>query len=634
MSQALGWAISSKQGTVTIKAICASAAGPVCKASQFIMNPEGFVQGQGISVLSEASPELSQTISAATNPQGFIAQELLTHVAKENPKAAGSLGEALTISSQLQELSLIDGDVQLDKKGDVTRASFTVTEEGQIGNIISKDFEKDDVLIRNTEVQKEKGETTLIFKENGYVKIKDKLFMNVEKGGKLKVNEQGEITEADITSTGGGTYELGGRQIQVEKDTRIVYKDGKLEIYGLEKTVEIDDQKINIHREIITVEQDKITGADFTIDEKRFIGIDGKNAEVTLAEQGYILGKNTQLESDRMIITSKEGNVLFSNMCGESSHDNYITPCKGTLTTEGKGFSVQLKKGRNFGLNIRENNRLILDMDGGKASIENGAISIALKEKDASIKITNGDVITTHKHTAEGTQVTTTLESIGGIADVEIVTVTESDGWSCAVETDEEGNIESSYCPSQSTPTTAAIADLTGMVDWGRLKSKCKNIVNSGIKNVKKRLAGQPKRQITIDKSEFSEGVNIYPDTVKQIEIESDCIGCRYYIVEGQDETNNDIHYILSIDENGVAGYFEEKDGKIGRPISTLNQYESQALGLVPPAEIVRKYREEERPKGELEYYSHGVWYMKDATIWQMQPDGTVKCVNCDPPKE
>lgn len=232
LSQALGWVVSAKQGNWEVKALCAVSQGAACEGAQFLVSPEGYVQGKGIGMLGQASPELGKAISAVTNPQGFITQEAITEIAKKNPEAAGGLGEALKTVKQLKAFGVQDGNFKLDAEGKVKEASFKAgKQEGKIGNIVSKDLKEEEVLVSNINFDKKNGVSILTFEENGYVKIKDSLFMNIQRGGNLKVNEKGELIEASFaTNENGGTYVIGNDKISVPPNSKVIFKNDQITI--------------------------------------------------------------------------------------------------------------------------------------------------------------------------------------------------------------------------------------------------------------------------------------------------------------------------------------------------------------------------------------------------------------------
>lgn len=359
----------------------------------------------GMKGLSFASPEAAQivqTVISIQNPaawaQGYVTQqisgEIMAEIAKQSSEAAQAIQQYNQVKGWIDQGAQITEDLKLNDKGTLAGGSITMSDEMQdVSSLISSDLEEGSIKVANAEVsaKEEGGDVTFTAKEGASIEINGKKYENLKEGSTIIIGRDRAVKEADITTTKAGTYEFGGREIQAEKDTRIVYKDGKIEAHGEGKTIHVDKQKITIGGESVTIDGQKITGKDFTLDEKRFTGLEGKDAEVTIVEEGYLLGKNTAIDSDRMIIESKEGNVLYSKMCQDvSGFSNYINPCRRTLNMEGKGFLVQLKEGKHFGLDVEKGDVLKYEFNGGKVVIDNGAQNIVTGER-GEVTVTNGE---------------------------------------------------------------------------------------------------------------------------------------------------------------------------------------------------------------------------------------------------
>lgn len=361
----------------------------------------------GMKGLSFASPEAAGVVQnvmkayqITADPSGFITGEItgqltgeiMGEIAKQSPEAAQAIQQYQQVKGWIDEGAKITEDLKLDDKGQLVGGSATITKKQNVESITDSKVGE----IENMKVSSngEGSPYQLEAAENGAsATVGGNTYSNLQKGSTITVNrETGKIDEMDATFTEATTIKVNEDELKVPKGARVVYKDGKYDIYGKDQEVEINKQKIHINGEnSINYDGKKITGKDFTYDEKRFTGLEGKDAEVTIVEEGYLLGKNTAVESDRMIIESKEGNVLYSNMCGDvSGFNNYVNPCRRTLSMEGEGFSVQLKEGKSFGLDIEKDDVLKYEFNGGKVVIDNGAQNIATNEK-GEVTVTNGD---------------------------------------------------------------------------------------------------------------------------------------------------------------------------------------------------------------------------------------------------
>jgi len=85
--------------------------------------------------------------------------------------------------------------------------------------------------------------------ENSALNINGNLFENIKTNEEnlayINLNEQGEITQADLTASEATSFFFEGIEYDVKKDSRVIYKDNKVKIYGKEgEYVEIKE-KIN-----------------------------------------------------------------------------------------------------------------------------------------------------------------------------------------------------------------------------------------------------------------------------------------------------------------------------------------------------------------------------------------------------
>lgn len=325
-SQVLGWAVSVKQGNWEVKALCAASQGATCEGAQFLVSPEGYVQGKGMGMLGQSSPELGKAISAVTNPQGFITQEAMTQISKNDPKATGGLGEALNIVEKLKSFGVKDGTLKLDPNGGVKEASFKAEkQEGKIGNIVGKDLKEEEVLISNTNFDKKNGVSTFTFGENGYVKVKDSLFMNIQKGGSLKVNEKGELTEADFsTNDKGGTYVIGNDKISVPPNSKIMFKNGQITITppeGAKLEVQPSLLKPEMNGNIVKIQGLNTKLPDGSVVQSGTLSYRNGQAFVASKEEAVINGveiKNVFNEKSKEAM-DKEYNVFFDGQKHEGN---------------------------------------------------------------------------------------------------------------------------------------------------------------------------------------------------------------------------------------------------------------------------------------------------------------------------
>lgn len=461
---------------------------------------------KGLSFASPQAAQVVQTAICASNPAscaaGYLTQqitgELMAEVAKQSPEVAKAIEQYNQVKGWVDEGAKIAEDLKLDDKGGLAGGSMTLNDkERELGPMINPGNKELSVKATNTEVstQGEGADVSLTTKKDGYVEINGKRY-DLKENSKMIIDREGNIKETDATFSEATTIELGGVKYDVPKNGRIIYKEGVAEmITEPGETVKINDQQIKIGEGSIKYDSEKITGKDFTIDNKRFTGIEDKPAEVKLIEEGYLLGKNTKMEDDRMIINSEKGDVLYAKVCEDvSGFSNYVNPCRKTLTAEGNGFSVSLKEGKQFGLDVEKGDTLKYGMQGGKVILENGEQTILTRE-GKSIKVTNGEMVTKYVTIDGVQQALVDPDVISGKPDVDITTKT---GELVAIEDSETGTETIYACPAGSS----GAAVVTGAAS---ILERCKAIVglNTGGSIVGKAMWAEDKSEIAIEEDKL-----------------------------------------------------------------------------------------------------------------------------------
>ena len=287
LPQGVSWAVSVQRGTVGIDALCV-ASKPACTAAKFGIDTEGTLSGMGMDMLNE---EIGLDIQQFTDPSGAVKKLALEEAAKNNP----DLQSAMDTYQQLEGLQIQEAEIEVSSKGVSKITEMEISQETQIGNFIGikteegETIKKDELTTKNVKIKKEEGITTLIIQQDGYIDIKGDKFADIKEGGTLKLNEQGELVSADFTSEG-GTYNIGGKSIQVPAETKIVFEEGKLTIESPEE-FKIDEKYSINSKGKVHVEGNQISGKEIEINglsfESYFKDLEEANLEFT--EQGILL---------------------------------------------------------------------------------------------------------------------------------------------------------------------------------------------------------------------------------------------------------------------------------------------------------------------------------------------------------
>ncbi len=465
----------------------------------------------GMKGLSFASPQAAQAVQTVmqayqitTDPSGYITGEIagkltgeiMGEIAKQSPEAAKAIQQYQQVKGWVDEGAKITEDLKLTSDGQLAGGSMTIPEKQNVETITDKKISDIENMEISTKGEKEPYQLKAA-EDGASATIGKNTYANLGKGSTITVDrETGDVKEMDATFTEATPIKIGEDEILANKGTRVVYKDGKYTVYDKDQTVEINKQKVHINGEnSIGYDNKKITGKDFTLDEKRFTGMEGKDAEITITDKGYVLGKNTIAENERITITSEKGNVLYAKMCGDvSGFSNYVNPCRKTLTVEGEGFSVQLKEGKNFGLDIEKEAIFEYEMKGGKIALDNGEQTIYTKE-GKSVIITNGGTVTEYR-TIDGIQeALVSPESVGESIEVDAST---KSGNLITVEDSKTGTETIYACPIEGSGAVV----ITGAVS---LLERCKSIVglNTGNNMVGKPMWAEDKSEVVVEEEKL-----------------------------------------------------------------------------------------------------------------------------------
>jgi len=325
---------------------------------------------------------------------------------------------------------------------------FNDTEEN-FGSLIGEGIENNQVFGKN--VLLKKGETNEIIFTRGdsYLNIDGNLFENIESsaGGAnafLKLNEEGEITNADLTASDDASFVFDERKIEVKKGTRMIYNNGFLNVWGQEsdeiklsdKVVNNDGVSFENEHKITLLNNDRISiidgknviynsvygeykihGNNFKLDDLTISGNPGfsNEADVFIVKEGYVLGQLTVgLKDENNLLISESGGGL-------DKYNNLVVLGDKTLKAEGRGFDmtflednpyVEIEEGDNFRIkSIRDLNvglrsyyndfslelenrkvpRMIL---GGTAAVTQGKKSILIENERVYSSNFGGDYMT------------------------------------------------------------------------------------------------------------------------------------------------------------------------------------------------------------------------------------------------
>jgi hypothetical protein len=325
---------------------------------------------QGISFLS---PELGEAINLAMcvtsvvscvqgKIVGQVYGEALNTLAEISPEAAKVVTTYNQIQGYIDTGAEIVNELQVDETGVIIEGELSFEGvEANIGEELGFE-ESEDVYVKNLDVEfnQEEGYNKLTFGDGANLMIKQgeylTFFNNVQAqtdgtAAYIKLDQEGNILESDLTASKDTSFVLNEKRIVVNEGNRVFYKEGKIQIEANEGDViglgNEDDfsssksDQIKLIDGQIEIEGDVIRGSNFQIDEVVVKGIsEGNLGEVSLVNEGYLLGENTIGEWKGLSLTSGESLLLTNSQQDLGTYDNWIYLGGNKLIAEGDGFEI------------------------------------------------------------------------------------------------------------------------------------------------------------------------------------------------------------------------------------------------------------------------------------------------------
>ncbi len=394
---------------------------------------KGVAQNKIISAAGPGAPEILQAATFYQNPvataQGLAIQEVQKKVLEELAKAKPEVGFMLQIYNQMDG-AVKDGQV-LFSKGDnkgVGMSNVKVYSDGKItfenldlkkvdgkadadvSNLVLGKDQRSKVKITASGFKASKPKDTITFEatdDTQNLQLGKYGYTGMKKGSKINVDENGEITEADITTGDkGGKFVLGDKRYDLPKGANIKYNkatgestitnlgEGSAEILLPQDDGSFKDDDVS---KMMTLE-----GDGRIIVKEGTISGDGSNVKVHYHES-----KGTKPEYVKLSKTSRTTN-------GKTEDVNYLVE----FEEEGRGLIVRrgVAEKENLRFDIRDDKNAVLlvdtdfdtkagsaladyqgswlkktDSDLQVASSENGAVNFNVLDDDPLFKIKKND---------------------------------------------------------------------------------------------------------------------------------------------------------------------------------------------------------------------------------------------------
>jgi len=370
---------------------------------------------QGLGMVNPEAEQIVSNLVCVSNPIGcaqgkvigMVQSEALQSLAKQSPEIAQAVMTYNQIQGYVDAGAEITQELQVDETGQISEGIIQFNEkEGRFGNLIGKDIEQKEIYGKEIELNKKNGISTISFTgENSYINVKGDLFKDVKASGEdtkayLKLNEEGDIKEADITASKDTSFVFGEKRIDVKEGTRVFYQNGKITINGKEGeevnlmdkvTDENGDYSFSDSKNIkildsegrLSIEGNTIRGTDFQIGNLRVKAQSIADlGEVSIVPEGYLLGKKSIGEWKGMNLITDKNVLLATSKNGLENYDSWILPDTKRLQAKGEGFEIlfnednewakvdsndnfAIRAGKNFRMDLENRNIITNERLGG-----------------------------------------------------------------------------------------------------------------------------------------------------------------------------------------------------------------------------------------------------------------------------
>jgi len=233
--------------------------------------------------------------------------------------------------------------------------------ETQVGKVIGKNFNAEDVTVKGVEINKEKEFSTFVFREeNSKVCIKENCFENIQSKpdgppSTIKLDKNGDILIADFkTNKKGGVYTVGGSTFEAPPNSRVYYNKER----GYPPNVKLEkNSKMSVlpGSEKYSTLQGEVSyeGENFKIGNDEIKRLKGNLGKISVSD-----GKIIKVWEDTEAIVNKIEHKTLKNSLSlyydenfdASSHleENYFNYGKNKIWLGGEGFTSILKEDNNI----------------------------------------------------------------------------------------------------------------------------------------------------------------------------------------------------------------------------------------------------------------------------------------------
>jgi len=355
-----------------------------------LSDPTSFVQGQITGKIKQ------ETI-------GKIQEGIMQEFSKDNPGAVESMNKWNQVKGYIDQGANIVNELKLDDKGKIQEGSIKFDKLSKIGSLINNNLKDEDIQISKGNMNLVNGVPSVILDDGGSLNIKGKLYMNIEKDAKFKLDTEGNLLEANFKSKG-GEYYFDANKIKIPAGASVNYKNGILTVSGAnEFDFGVKGDKdygayYKIKGENVVINGNTISGDNFEVNNIQVYGLEGKATLSINTDKRYTLYANSVAKLNGLSVknTAEKGNVNLYLDGFKPAEGEYVSFGKNDFYMQSEdvasSFSVRLDKDNNI-INLNEKGYLELSTRGKTSTYfsKDGIIAKIDQKISSETTIINGN---------------------------------------------------------------------------------------------------------------------------------------------------------------------------------------------------------------------------------------------------
>ncbi len=261
---------------------------------------------------------------------GYLSGKIMQQINELSPEAYKAITTYNQVKSYIDKGSSVLEALTINEEGEIEEGSIDFGEEEYSIKEFFINLTVEDVVVSNANYDFETHK--LDIKENGFLKInieneegevEELVYENIKEGYFI-LGDGGLIEEAEIISSeDNSVYKFGNNEaITVSADTKIVYKNGVVEISGEDINFLYGDLNINLGSEFIDFYDGTITCFDCVVDDIELRGFDESSfGTLSIVDEGYLIeGGEAIYKQNKFSVERDNQKILIANF-GEDLSD-------------------------------------------------------------------------------------------------------------------------------------------------------------------------------------------------------------------------------------------------------------------------------------------------------------------------